>query len=144
MGESTGEVKKTVKIDREFAEQEFDRWVEDMGLDLDPEGMDDEDKAGLKLNKDKMVRALQRGSLVVNENGEMEFTPQVDSNVGALTFHMMTGASLMAMDRKKSTHDFARLFGVMADMTKSNAAVFANMASPDLQICTAIVTLFLG
>lgn len=132
------------KIAKEVAEQEFQRFVDAMDLDVDPAGMDEDDKKGFQQQKDRIIAAIQSGALVVNDNGEPVFTPQRTKDVDAITFHEPTGASLMAMDRKKKTEDIGKLYAAMGDITKTHASTFSKMKMADLKVCMAVTTLFLG
>ncbi len=90
------------KLSLEVAENEFNRFVEKMDLDVDVSKMDTEDLTGFNKQKGRILRALQRGALVINENGEAVYTPyhERSGHKEAITFHERTGASLMAMDGK--------------------------------------------
>lgn len=132
------------KVALEVAEQEFNRFVEAMDLDVDPADMDEDDKKGFEQQRDRVVSAIQAGTVVINDNGEPVFTPQRTKDVEPITFHEPTGASLMAMDRKKKTEDIGKLYAAMGDMTKNHANVFSKMKMADLKVCMAITTLFLG
>lgn len=134
----------TDKIAKEVAEQEFNRFAESMDLDIDPADMDVEDKKGFDQQKDRVMSAIQSGALIIKDNGEPVFTPQRTNDAEAITFHEPTGASLMAMDRKKKTEDIGKLYATMGEMTKTHANVFSKMKMPDLKVCMAITTLFLG
>ena len=132
------------KISKEMAEAEFNRFADLMDLDLDPSGMSSDDRADFVVEKRKIIRALCKGDLVINENGEPIFTPVRSEDKEPITFFEPTGASLAAMDRTKKDHDITKMFTTMADMTKRNAATFACMKMPDLKVCMGISTLFLG
>lgn len=131
-------------IAREVAEAEFDRFVEAMDIEASTADMDAEDKKGFLEQKDRIVKAVMSGALIVNDNGEPVYTPARTKDADALTFHEPTGASLMAMDRKKKTEDVGKLYATMGDMTKTHANTFSKMKMPDLKVCMAITTLFLG
>ncbi len=134
----------TDKIAKEVVEQEFNRFVESMDLDVDPADMDEDDRKGFTQQKDRVMAAIQSGSLVIKDNGEPVFTPQRTNGADAITFHEPTGASLMAMDRKKKTEDIGKLYAAMGDITRTHANVFSKMKMADLKVCMAITTLFLG
>ena len=132
------------KVALEVAEQEFNRFVEAMDLDVNPADMDEDDKKGFEQQRDRVVSAIQAGTVVINDNGEPVFTPQRTKDADTITFFEPTGASLMAMDRKKKTEDIGKLYAAMGDMTKNHANVFSKMKMADLKVCMAITTLFLG
>jgi len=132
------------KVCLEVAEVEFKRFVESMALDCNESSMNEEESSDFNDQKQKLLKAIIKGSLVVNENGEPIYTPQRTADAKPITFYEPTGASLMAMDRKKKSEDVAKLFATMGDITKTNAKTFANMKNADLKICMAITTLFLA
>lgn len=132
------------KIALEVAENEFDRFVDLMDLDVNTEGMSADDKRDFSLQRDRILRAIQNGFLTVNDDGCPIYTPQMKEDAKPITFYEPTGASYMAMDRKKVGEDMAKLFATMADMTKTSSGLFSKMKSRDLKICMAITTLFLA
>lgn len=132
------------KVAKEVAEEEFNRFVECMDLDVDPADMDEDDRKGFVQQKDRVIAAIQSGALVISDKGEPTYTPQRTNDVEPITFYEPTGASLMAMDRKKKTEDIGKLYAAMGDMTKTHANVFSKMKMADLKVCMAITTLFLG
>ena len=52
----------TDKIAKEVAEQEFNRFVESMDLDVDPADMDEDDRKGFTQQKDRVIAAIQSGA----------------------------------------------------------------------------------
>ena len=124
----------------EVAAQEFERFTEAMDLDLDTSLMDAEDLTAFNKQKNRILRAVQRGFLVFNDNGEAVYTPQNarTKNKDAITFHERTGASLRAMDGKKKGHDVAKTYAVLADMCKVHPSVFAGLAGSDGKVCEAL------
>jgi len=130
------------KVDAETAEREFERFAEEMDVDIDVSKMDDDDRSGFEKNKDRIVRAIMFGDLVVNDNGEAVYTPFKSEDTGAITFHERTGASLMAADHAKRDQVAKKLYLVMGDLTKQPAKRFANMRGTDVKVCEAL-TVFL-
>lgn len=133
------------KIVQEVAEAEFSRFADAMDLDVDASAMTEDDRKGFNDQKNRVIRAIMRGALIVNAKGEPEYTTQRGDNAGVkLTFHEPRGASLMAMDRKKKGEDIGKTYAVMAEMCKVDAVTFARMELADLKVCQAIFVLFLG
>ena len=132
------------KIALDVAEAEFDRFVDIMDLDLSTEGMSADDKRDFTLQRDRIVKAIQVGSLTIDDDGCPVFTPTMVEDANPITFYEPTGASYMAMDRKKAGEDMSKLFATMADMTKTSSGLFSKMKSRDLKVCMAISTLFLA
>ncbi len=144
-GEAKAEKKEQKdKVAREVAEAEFERFAEAMDLDVEPEGMDDEDLSTFKACKRLMMREMLRGNLVIKEDtGEAAYTPKV-GDTNELTFHEPDGAALMSMDRTKKGHDQKKLNALMGEMTHTSTARFSSMKQRDLRICSAITVLFLA
>ena len=67
---------KGSKIAADVAESEFGRFIDSMDLDLNTDGMDDDEKKDLSLQKGRVISAIMNGSLVVNDDGDPVFTPQ--------------------------------------------------------------------
>lgn len=132
-----------MSVEAAEAEQEFERFVEAMGLDADPADMSEEDRKGFDEQKRRVIRAMQKGILVIDEAGQPVFTPQV-GNTEPLTFHEPTGASVIAMDSKRQGRDVAKMYATLADMTRTNEKRFSQMAIRDLKVCMALSTLFFG
>ena len=136
---------KDHKVVLEMAEQEFDQWAEAMDLDLDTADMDAEDLTAFSKQKRRIVRAVQKGALVFNDDGEAVYTPQnaKSKHQDAITFHERTGAAVMAMDGKKKGHDISKTYAVMGGMCKAHPSVFAGLVGIDGKICEAIFALLM-
>lgn len=135
---------KIDKIGLDVAENEFDRFMDAMALDDKCENLSEEDKEGFEKNKRVVIKALRKGSLIINDNGEPVFTPTRSEDKKQITFYEPTGAIFTAQDKRKDTEMFAKLNLSMGNMTKTHASLFVKMAVSDLQICQAIFTLFLA
>lgn len=133
------------KVATEVAEAEFDRFVEAMDLDIDPKGWDADDKKSFEEAKRKIVRAIERGKLAVDGDGQPVLTTASKSGEAKqITFYEPIGADLMAMDQKKKNHDVAKMYATLGAITKTDAQTFASMANRDLKVCQAILGLFLA
>ncbi len=125
----------------EVAEAEFNRFVEAMDLDVDVSKMDTDDAKAYAEAKGKIVGAIERGRLVVDEKGQPVYTTQDGTTI---TFYEPTGASFMATDGKKKEQTVAKMMALLADMTRKPAGTFTKLQNRDFRICQTIVTLFLG
>jgi len=133
------------KIDEQMALAEFDRFTECMALDVDEDDLDSEDLTSFLKQKKRILKAIRRGTLVINEHGEAIYTCSNRRTVydKPLVFHERTGASLMAMDGKKKNHEVSKTYAVMADMCKVHQSVFAKMVGEDIKICEALFALLM-
>lgn len=132
------------KVAIDVAEMEFQRFADAMDLDVSTGGMSAEDLEGFTQQRGRVLRAIQRGTLVINDKGEPEFSPARSDGAAVIVFHEPTGATLMAMDAKKKGQDIGKTYASMADMTRTHASTFAKMPMADLKVCMAIFTLFMG
>jgi hypothetical protein len=130
------------KMTDEFVEQEIARFAEAMDLDLDPKGMDDDDRKSLEAAKRRLARAMQSGQLVFDDRGQPVFTPM--DGTETITFKEPKGTAFISMDQRKKDHDIERLFTVMSEITGMNRDTFAKMMNRDVKVCIAITNLFLG
>jgi len=137
--------KKEPIVALEVAEAEFNRFAEMMDLDVDVSVMDDEDRTGFEKQKRRILRALQAGSLVINDNGEAVYAPQHERSTHkeAITFHEQSGASVMAVDGKKKNQNVAATFAMMGNMCKVHQNVFAGLVGPDIKVCMALFALLM-
>lgn len=143
MTEKRQVVKKKTIVSKDMAEEEFQRFVDSMVIDVDETDMDAEDLTAFRKQKKKIINAICNGSLIFNENGEAVYTPQRSPIDCEITFHERTGASIMAMNGMKKNYDVAKMYAVMADMTKVPSTTFAKMKGIDIKICEAIFALLM-
>lgn len=132
-------------VARDVAEAEFDKFVEEMDLDVDESRMDSEDLTSFGKQKNRIICAIERGHMVINENGEAVYTPhhRDTKHREAITFRERTGASLMAQDGKKKNYDVAKTYAIMGDMCKVHPNIFAGMKGTDIKTCEAIYALLM-
>jgi len=133
------------KVDEATALAEFERFMKMLDKNIDEKGMDDEDRKGLRECRRLFVRAMQRGSLVLNTKGMPTYTPVFDENSQEpCVFSMPTGDTLLVTDQKKTGHDVAKTHAVLAQMTHRPPNDYKRMDYRDLEYVTAIMSLFLG
>lgn len=132
-----------MKVDQEMAEAEFMRFIDAMDLELD-ESADAEDRSDFIALKNKLVKAISKGSLIIDESGQPVYTPERTEDVKPLTFYEPTGANLVAMDKRKPGEDISKFNAVMAEMCKVHPKVFSKLKFKDYKLCQSIVTLFLA
>jgi hypothetical protein len=128
-------------VDRETANNEFERWAEAMRVDLDTEGLDENDARDLAKDRSVFVKAVMQGRLVVSEEGLAVFTPEGGDPI---TFHKPKGNAFTAMDKAKRTQDIGKIFKSMAAITRTAPVTFDKMDVADVKICMTILTLFLA
>lgn len=131
-------------IAREVAEQEFNRFCTDMDIDNDISKMDEDDQKGFLNNKETLITAIMDGRLTFNDESEPVYTPKRGKFDNPLTFHEPTGASFMAMDRKKSGQDVGKMIALMDELTRSAPGTCSRLKNVDFKVAQSVVTLFLA
>lgn len=131
-------------IAEEQALLEFDNFADAFCLDFDESKMDEETRAAFTKNKDRVVRAICRGSLVFNDDGEPVYTPwrPTSKYKTPLTFHERSGATLLATDAKKRGNA-AKTYAMMGDLTGVPAATFSDLRGEDIKVCEALMALLM-
>jgi len=127
----------------EVCEKEFERFAEGMDIEVDTKYMDDEDTASLEKHKRRLIKAMRKGSLVINDNCEAVYTPVKSKVDDPLTFYEREADMLTAMDNKKKGHDVLKTYVVMAAMTKVHSRTIFKLKGVDLKTCESIFLLLM-
>lgn len=128
-----------MKIDKDTALAEFERFAEAMDIECETDEMPEDDAREFEKLRGRLVRAIQKGTLTIADEGEPSFAL---SNGETLVFAEPTGSTLMAKNSKGS--DVGMLYRMMGEMTKQPASLFSKMKMAELKVCMAITTLFLA
>lgn len=133
------------KVATEVAEKEFFRWLVSMDLDhkADEAKLSKEDLASFAKAKSVLVRAMERASLVLTDQG-LEFTPQLGNNRKPILFAEPKGAAMLAADKHGEGENVRKTYAVLADMTGEEIKRFSLMPRRDIAVCEAIFGLFFG
>ena len=130
-----------VKMDRESAAREFERWAEALRVDLEWLEKSDENTVATRSRR-KIEAAIRDGAFTVDGEGfglVFSYTP-IDPRFGGkeLKFRRPTGVTYMAMDAKKSGEDRAKIFATIAEMTETPAQAIAQLDAVDIKVFEAI------
>lgn len=131
------------RVDRETAEQELERFYDEMEIDTDKTKMDDEDVKSFNNAVNNLTKSIMLGALTIGETGEPTFVPRRSDDKTPITFREPTGACLMSTDKKGKGKDVSKTFTAMAEMTGQPAKRFALLKQKDVQICLDIFVLFM-
>ena len=138
---------KKLKVAPAQAEEWFEDWCDAMDIDTDAATWDEDDRTDFDRLKRVITRAITKGHVMFNENGELEYTPWRPATTckgDVLTFHERTGASMMASDTKKRGKDVTKMYAILADMTKRTPKDFAGMAGSDIKLCETVFVLLMA
>lgn len=131
------------KIAAEMAEAEFERFVDEMDIDANTAAMDEEDRTQFQKQKSRMVRAIQKGALIITEDGEAIYTPQRSGEIEPIHFRERTGATAIAADGVKKGRDASKAYHMMADMAGIEPRTFSKLRGVDIKVCEAIFALLM-
>jgi len=129
-----------MKIEKEVAQNEFERWASAWRIEIDESELNEEDAQSLSEQRSKIVKAIERGYLTVSEDGT-ELV--LNTNKGDVTFKEPTGAAYLAMDQHKNKN-MASSFGFMGAMTGTPAKYWSSVRGADLKIAQAVTAIFLA
>jgi hypothetical protein len=131
------------KVAAEVAESDFARWLEAMDLahKADESEMNADDLASFKKVKGAMLRAMMRGTLVVTDGGDLEFTPQMGDK-SPILFPEPKGSAWLACDRYGDKENVHKTYGVLAAMSGQLPKRFSEMSNRDQDVVTAIFKIF--
>jgi len=149
MGEKKEEISIINKyiIDRETAEEEFNRFCEGWEIDADKSSMTEEDKGAFESQKANFINAIKRGRLIYNEDESLtyKFSNKVERYKDKeLIIKRPKGAAYMEMDRFKDQQGVHKTYAVVGAMTGHEAKYFSEVDGIDLKPLNAIVVLFLA
>lgn len=132
-------------VDENTALAEFDRFEEAMDLDFNIQDMTEDDLSTFNRKKRRIIRAVMRGFMVFNDDGEAIYTPNNKSSKykEPITFHQRSGKSTMAMDSIKKGQDMHKTYAVMGEMCKVPPNVFAGLVGTDIKVCEDIFVLLM-
>ena len=136
-----------MNMNEEAAEKEFERWAEFQGLEFD--GLDEKTAATVETGfKKTLVKSLMKGSLIFNDDGNLEYTVSDRSPAGyageKVTITGMTGKVWMAMDGYKDTEQMHKIVAAASALTGKDHSWFARLSGKDFNLFASVVGLFLN
>lgn len=131
-----------VKVAREVAEEDFNRFCDEMDVDRNLARMPEEDAKAFNDVKENLLDALQIGVLEIDSDGTAVVYPK-KGDIKQIKFNELCGADYVAMDNKKETQSFAKMFALMGSITKLPPATFSKLKKFDAKVCLSIAKLFL-
>lgn len=133
-------------VDAETAEVEFDRFCDAMDLEFDESQMDEETREQFRALKRKFITAVRKGVLEVNDSGEPEVKLSMsygENGPTVVKFREPRGSDFMQVDRAKKNESAKKSYLVMASITGQPVKLFGDMRKRDLDVCQAVIGLFM-
>jgi hypothetical protein len=137
----------TDKIDRQVAEEDFERWADINGLLLSYDGMDTNELAENTKYRELIIRSIVDGSSIIHDDGTAEFTPRVSPNKNPITFHHGAFEHLLVTDKRKEHQLAGKVVTSMASLTRQPPSRFSSekqMWKADYNVCEAYYSLLMG
>ena len=131
-------------LDREICESEFQRMCEACDIETEFASDEKEDREDFEKHKEAIIKLIQRGSLVITEEGNAEYTPQRSVSKKPITFREPRGSALTAMGGAGKDQEIKRIMLAMVDFSDAHSVKqFILMAKRDITACVTIGSLFL-
>jgi hypothetical protein len=128
------------KVSREVAESEFGRFCSMLEAYSDADSLNsDDDRQEFNDNRERFVSAVMRGSLVVDESGEVTYTAK---NGLELHFSEPTAGQIVAVDRHKKDHNAAKQIALIAALSGKTEREIGQLVQRDMRVLNAIVAGF--
>ncbi len=141
-------VAKNAVVAKEVAEAEFERFLDAMDLVPERHDLRGDDLDEFQDAKARILLAIRRGHLVIDEEGQPVYTPQVGERE-PITFYEPTGATYTAKPamagrggKRKTPDEMDRMHAMLADMTRQPIVRFKKMKGRDVKVCHAIWSIF--
>lgn len=135
------------KITLEMAEEEFKNYCEAVDLDCDESVMSEEDLAAFLPHKEKIVKAIQKGTAIIDDDTiEYTLSPKSDGNLAGMKIKIGRPNAKMfsGMDGFKETQTVKRTQGAMSALCGLDIGVFTKMEIKDWKFFNAVCSLFLA
>ena len=139
-------MEKEVKIDRETAVAEFERFCKANEIDYDESAMTTEDAEAFKPLKERFINACMDGRVEV-DGRNIKYTVSeysADSSGDVVVIKRPTGHAFMAMDNYSDKQSVHKLQGFVSAMTGKEVKYFSKTDISDWLFFRDIATLFLS
>lgn len=137
---------KEVKIDKETAVAEFERFCEANEIDYDESAMTTEDIEAFKPLKERFIKGCMNGRVEV-DGRNIQYTVSALSDNAAgdvVTIKRPTGHAFVAMDNYNDKQSVHKLQGFVSAMTGKEVKYFSKIDISDWLFFRDIATLFLS
>lgn len=133
-----------IEMSEEQAMAEIEKWAEENDIDLTVTAPNGEKM--IDATVPKLIKAIQNGSLVLNDECEFEYTISKKSPPGfageRITLKTPTGAAYMAMDTYKEQQNVHKTMAIMSAITGKDVSWFARLSNNDYKVINYIVSFF--
>jgi len=164
MNETPQNEKKSKRVislenaERQFRvlEEYYDLDEDDMIDDLDESSedatgdeIDEAGKAGYRMARKRLLRAIMCGLLEIKEDGntlrvvQKLRKPPADLGGAEIVYNEITGQSKIPMSKHKDTNIYGKIYAFLSGLSGHPEAIFRNMRGADLSIAESLGAVFL-
>jgi hypothetical protein len=126
-------------VDKETAENEFDRWTRAMRIKMD-RVRNTNDRSDLEEDKALIVELIMEGTATVDEEGRLVYHSEDGKH---LTFYRSKGEQIAEIDKVKKTDQVKQGYALAGAITRTSAKTIAGLYTNEIPEVTTIASLFL-
>jgi hypothetical protein len=142
MNATVTELKSKFKVVKEVAEAEFERLCRLNRVEHDEDGLTTDETVSWRKIRDGIIRDIQLGMLIVNEEGRPTYTPPGSSK--GYTFQAPTAATFIAFETYGTSKSASNAIATVAELTRTDRGEIGKLHSKDWSACVRIMSLFLA
>jgi hypothetical protein len=135
----TDQEKNIVKVDDETASNEFERWTECMGIDLE-NVYDENERRDVEEDRAVITKWIMDGKCIINDDGLLIYTAVTGEE---FTFYRLRADAIVSMDKKKKHAEVGKMVLSIAQTTRTSEKMISKLYSQDFMALTRIWSLFL-
>ena len=133
-----------IKISEEVAEEQFDSFLDYFDIDFNDIEVEDGAEAARTM-KNTLIRAIRRGALEINVEGEFSIKQKLTHPIGEIDFITYTdkvARARLAMDHESPKRTQARMFAFMAALSETPVSQLIKMEGKDLSVFGRLTVIF--
>ena len=135
-----------IEMSEELAREDLEKWADANEIDLLVAGPNGEKV--LDTGAAKLIKAIQKGRLVLTGDNEFEYTISEKSPPGyaekKLLIKAPVGAAYMAMDKFKDQEGFHKTAAFLSATTGQDVAFFSKIHNIDFKVLNAVASFFMA
>ena len=132
-----------IKINKEMAEAEFQRFADMARLDLDRPRNANE-RRDIEEGKEQFVYFVMKGRITVDDEGYPTVKTESEELPTIRFGKRPRVTALRAMDKCKKNNDNGKMLAMMADTLGIAPAMFNSLEYTDFEVVSLVFSLFLG
>ena len=140
------ENEEKIEMSEELAREDLEQWAAANDIDLFVTGPNGEKL--LDAGASKLIKAIQKGRLVLTSDNDFEYTISDKSPAGyagkKLCVEAPSGAAYMAMDKFKEQEGFHKTAALLSAITGQDVAFFAKIHNTDFKILNTVASFFIA